>query len=166
SGSFTGHVNWFPVTMEGEAYKVDHESFPLGDDDYTFTFNDAAGNPLSVNGRTGLHVEFDSDETIDHFTLKEWKDLRDAVDAGNIDLNSRYFQGHSILTGMFGMDGEHDLKAELHPLYAIATRRDNYENDPKDDVWLMFVRNRGDEGFCSSQLWDAGFEDYTFRLPW
>src|SRR5262249_3024224 len=91
SGSFTGHVNWFPVTMEGEAYKVDHESFPLGDDDYTFTFNDAAGNPLSVNGRTGLHVEFDSDETIDHFTLKEWKDLRDAVDAGNTDLNSRYF---------------------------------------------------------------------------
>src|SRR5205085_7440967 len=35
-----------------------------------------------------------------------------------------------------------------------------------DDAWLMFVRNRGDEGFCSSQLWDAGFEDYTFRLPW
>src|ERR1700675_4983949 len=30
----------------------------------------------------------------------------------------------------------------------------------------MFVRNRGAEGFCSSQIWNSGFEDYTFRLPW
>jgi hypothetical protein len=57
------------------------------------------------------------------------------------------------------------MKAELHPLYAIAIRRD-FGFDPKDDVWLIFARNRGDEGFCSSKLWDAGFEDYTFRLPW
>ena len=49
----------------------------------------------------------------------------------------------------------------------MATRRDNYENDPGDEAWLMFVRNQGDEGFCSSQFWDAGFEeDYTFKLPW
>src|SRR5206468_11055740 len=41
-----------------------------------------------------------------------------------------------------------------------------FETDPKDEVWLMFVRNQGDEGYCSSQNWDAGFEDYTFRLPW
>jgi hypothetical protein len=33
-------------------------------------------------------------------------------------------------------------------------------------VRVRIVRNRGDEGFCSSKLWDAGFEDYTFRLPW
>ena len=70
------------------------------------------------------------------------------------------------MTGMFGLDGEHNLKAEMHPLYAMATRRGKYENDPSDDVWLIFVRNRGDEGYCSSQLWDSGFEDYTFRLPW
>jgi hypothetical protein len=30
----------------------------------------------------------------------------------------------------------------------------------------MFVRNRGDEGFCSGDIWSAGFDDYTFRLPW
>jgi hypothetical protein len=48
---------------------------------------------------------------------------------------------------MFGLDGEHGMKAELHPLYALATRRDAFENDPKDDVWLMFIRNQGDEGY-------------------
>ena len=193
--TFAGHVNWFPVTMEGEAHKVDHgDVFPFGDDDYTFTYSsDLQGNPLSVNGRDGLHIEFDSDETIDNFTSEEWKKFHDAVDAAQtakalmtecdareiqctaaqraawqqaIDFASTLFTGHTILTGMFGLDGEHGMKAELHPLYALATRRDAFENDPKDDVWLMFVRNQGDEGYCSSQIWDAGFEDYTFKLPW
>ena len=36
-----------------------------------------------MNGRPGLHVEFDSEETIDHFQNKEWTDLRAAVDSDN-----------------------------------------------------------------------------------
>ena len=104
--------------------------------------------------------------TIDHFASPEWATFHGNVDAGSQDLARQEFDGHAILTGMFGLDGEHNLKSELHPLFALATRRDNYENDPRGDTWLMFVRNRGDEGFCSSRLWDAGFEDYTFRLPW
>jgi hypothetical protein len=191
--SFSGHVNWFPVTVEGEARWGDHND----DDDYTFTFTfdgaqckppsdpgNVSGNRLSVNNRCGLHVEFDSDETIDHFTTDEWKKLRDAVDAWEEQKNDKVppnpvaiaaakaevqkrFDGHTVLTGMFGLDGEHGgMKAELHPLYAMATRRDNFENNPSDEVWLMFVRNQGDEGYCSSWIWDAGFEDYTVRLPW
>jgi len=166
SGSFVGHINWFPVTLEGQAYKIDSEAFPLGDDDYTFTFRSQDGNPLSVNSRPGLHIEFDSKETIDHFQHEEWRNLSKAVDSGDKALNAKLFTGHTIMTGMFGMDGEHDLKAELHPLFALATRRDEFENEPGDDVWLMFARNRGNGGFCSSRLWDAGFEDYTVRLPW
>jgi hypothetical protein len=165
SGSFVGHLNWFPVTVEGQASWGDHSAWR--DDDYTFTFNsDEQGNPLSVNGRPGMHVEFDSDETIDHFKSDEWTAFHQAVDNNGTDLAKQLFDGHTILTGMSGLDGEHDLKSELHPLYAIATLRDNYENTLGHDVWLIFVRNRGDEGYCSSQLWDAGFEDYTFRLPW
>jgi hypothetical protein len=167
SNSFAGHVNWFPVTLEGRAGWGDHDL--IGDDDYTFTFDsEEQGNPLSVNTRHGLHVEFDSDETIDHFSSSEWSAFHSAVGDSNDNpsLAQKLFDGHTILTGMFGLDGEHNLKAELHPLFAIATRRDNFENDPGDEVWLMFARNRGDEGFCSSQLWDSGFEDYTVRLPW
>jgi hypothetical protein len=197
--TFSGHVNWFPVTVEGHAAWGDHGP----DDDYTFTFtfpgaqcNPPSGNNgLSVNGRCGLHVEFDSDETIDNFTeVDEWNALHAAVDAwkdaegkavlcatstqcfnlaqlqaeaaARKEFVKTRFDGHTILTGMSGLDGEHDLKAELHPLYAMATLRDQFENGPTDEVWLMFVRNQGDEGFCSSQIWDAGFEDYTVRLPW
>ena len=137
-------------------------------------------------------MEFDSDETIDNFTQGEWKDLHDAIDNALIakgaleqcgiktacsdtqkatyqaivDHASTLFNGHTILTGMFGIDGEHDLKAELHPLYAMATLRDNFENSPDDEVWLIFVRNQGDEGYCSSSVWDAGFEIIRVKLPW
>ena len=164
SDSFAGHVNWFPVTVEGQAGWGDHG---WQDDDYTFTYNSSLpGNPLSINGRPGLHVEFDSDETIDHFNSPEWNLFHQAVDGGDKSLAEKYFDGQTILTGMFSVDGEHGMKAELHPLFALATNRANFENNTLDEVWLMFVRNRGDEGFCSSQLWDSGLEDYTFRLHW
>jgi hypothetical protein len=185
SNSFEGHVNWFPVTFQGKAGWGDHGA----DDDYTFEFR-RDGNPLSVNGRSGLHTEFDTDETVDHFNTDEWNAFHQAVDQSKaakatlaecggicdasmraqlqavIDYPRTLFDGDTILTGMFGLDCEHDCKAELHPLYALATKRDNFENDPSDEVWLMFVRNMGDEGYCSSHLWSSGFTTYTFRLPW
>jgi hypothetical protein len=186
--TFSGHVNWFPVTVEGHAAWGDHGI----DDDYTFGFQfpgttckpPTGDNRLSLNGRCGLHVEFDSDETIDNYTeVDEWQKLHDDVDAWEEQKNDKVppnpvaiaaakeeiqkrFDGHTILTGMFGVDSEHEPKAELHPLFAMATLRDNFENVSGDEVWLMFVRNQGDEGYCSSQIWGSGFEDYTFRLPW
>jgi hypothetical protein len=171
SGGFGGHVNWFPVTVEGTASWGDHSGVVqqiFGDDDYTFSFtSDQPGNPLSVNGRAGLHIEFDSDETIDHFTNSEWSTFHQAVDNDDKAQAEQYFDGHTILTGMYGLDTDH-MKAELHPLFAIATRRDthNFENSDGDEAWLMFVRNLGDEGFCSYKLWSAEFEDYTVHLPW
>ena len=187
TNGFIGHVNWFPVTFVGRAGWGDHGV----DDDYTFEFF-RDGNPLSVSGRPGLHAEFDSEETIDNFTTDEWKSFHEAVDASksakgllqqcntnnfcsaaltdelkkSIDLPKTLFDGQTILTGMYGLDCEHDCKGELHPLYAMATKRDRFENDQADEVWLMFVRNVGDEGYCSSQLWKASFTNYTFRLPW
>src|SRR5436309_3125107 len=81
------HVNWFPVTVTGHVSgRPDHNKF--GDDDYTFTFfSDEPGSPLSVNPpRDSLHVEFDSDETIDHFKSTEWLALNEAVDRGDDEL--------------------------------------------------------------------------------
>jgi hypothetical protein len=191
---FPGHANWFPVTIEGRASWGNHSDSIFSDDDYDFNFySDDGINGLNVNGRDSLHIEFDSDETIDNFTSDEWSQLHQAVDDWNAakaalgnncgggigcssderaNLNatiahmSTVFNGHTILTGMFGIDNEHEPKAEIHPLYALATLRKDFENTPDDEVWIMFVRNQGDEGFCSSLIWDAGFEDYTFLLPW
>jgi hypothetical protein len=176
--SFIGHVNWFPITVEGRVGpKISHES---ADDDYDFSLycddkiqvdntfvvdeslkkSCAQQDWLYTNRRSYLHVEFDSDETIKHFNIDPWVDLR-----ANVDSPGWRFTGHTIMTGLFGLDGEHQLKTEMHPLYAMALRRD-MESSPSDEVWLIFLRNRGDEGGCSSQVWDGGFSDYTFRLPW
>jgi hypothetical protein len=170
--SFAGHVNWFPVTVEGNVGPITHESGIKADDDYDFSVvsDDDSNGSLYSNSRHFLHVEFDSDETIDHFATTEWVKLKTMVDQGNTDQAAALFKGHTIMTGLFGLDGEHNLKSEMHPIFAMATRRDNAPgenpNDPSDEVWLIFVRNRGDEGFCSSQEWNGGFQDYTFRLPW
>jgi len=169
---FAGHVNWFPITVEGHVGTITHE---WKDDDYDFSLESCDKSLMSncdqqdslyTNGRGYLHVEFDSDETIDHFGSDAWVDLRANVNSGTNDSVRRRFAGHTIMTGLFCLDGEHELKSELHPLYAMATRPEKFEWDPSDEVWLIFARNRGDEGYCSSQIWDGGFEDYTFRLPW
>jgi hypothetical protein len=217
--AFGGHVNWFPVTVEGSAEgaagPVTHES---GDDDYDFSFHVDGADKASLYlnpPRDYLHAEFDSDETIDHFRSEPWTTFHQAVDdntAAQAQLKTcqipnhcpitlqeaqkvatfaskraaALFAGPAIATGLFGFDGEHGGKTELHPVYALATNvctlneskndckctldgstnQCKTERDPKDDVWLMFVRNRGDEGFCSSQIWSGGFDAYTFRLPW
>ena len=216
SPAFGGHVNWFPVTVEGTAKGAGTGAGPVThewkDDDYDFSFHvDGAdqGPSVFLNGRNYLHVEFDSDETVDHFTSEPWATFHQAVDDNSAaqaqlsacETNSNnspdvcpmglqvaqlgatkasnraaaLFAGPSIATGLFGFDGEHGGKTELHPLYALATNvctldgsknQCKPERDPNDDVWLMFVRNRGDEGACSSQIWAGGFDDYTFRLPW
>jgi hypothetical protein len=42
----------------------------------------------------------------------------------------------------------------------------NVQDDPADNVWAIFARNTGNEGYCSSPIWKAEFQTYTFRLPW
>lgn len=183
----TGHVNWFPVTLEGTTgccdYSQGHPGEDLGDHDYTFSFNSEGPNENSLDLTTysGLHAEFDSQETIDNFQLsKEWWTLRSEVQSNHSEAEKMY-EGHVVVTGMFGLDGEHDLKPELHPVYALALEHEpqatvhgpgqpvhipGLSPAPSEDMWLMFVRNQGDEGYCSSDVWDGYFEDYTFQLPW
>ncbi len=214
-GGFSGHINWFPVTMEGNADPADKNT----DDDWSFSLHYVGrGGSLYYDHvdetRPYVHSEFDSDETIDNFHSGAWGAAREAVDARSdaqdqldagraecakvnagaacsatlvtlqknlndaIDTVTQRFGGHAIVTGLFGIDGEHGEKSELHPVYAFAsnpcvnsqvdhTSHDCVSPNPaSDDVWLMFVRNRGDEGFCSGDVKAAGFDDYTFRLPW
>jgi len=156
SNGFHGHVNWFTVTFDGKATWGDHNA----DDDYYIALENP-GAPAQVNNRTALHTEFDSDETIDNFQSSWWIDFHWAVDH---DRAAGTLRGqHTIMTGLFGLDCEHNCKSELHPVYAMAA---NIREDDQDDLWAMFVRNAGDEGFCSQQIWEAPFTTYTFHLPW
>ena len=154
-----------------------------------------------------MAIEFDSDETIDHFHTPWWKAFHQAVDLNTSasDFISRVEADPSVLedpaelarwqdqqtlqqqlnqvyamigdsrpggkgkfaivTGLLGLDTEHaGAQAELHPAYAVAIR---VNDDPSDETWAIFVRNWGNEGYCSSLPHPVDFPNnqYTFHLP-
>jgi hypothetical protein len=62
-----------------------------------------------------------------------------------------------------GLDCEHSCATELHPVYAMAI---HVNDSPSDDVWAIFVRNWGNEGYCSQDQHYLDVNAFTFRLPW
>jgi hypothetical protein len=139
----------------------------------------------SNQGVPTLGIEFDSDETIDHFTTRWWKRFHSTVDDFGTDegVSRDCFNGNptacnaasalfnmisgkfAIVTGLMGMDTAHGIYPEIHPAFAMAIR---VNDDPSDETWEIFVRRSGDEGFCSSNLHildNLPNNTYTFRLP-
>jgi len=164
----SGHVNWKPVIVEGTIQWGNH-SFVTQDDDYSFALipYDIPGVALpgvtkqDVDRGEYLHSEFDSSETINHFHSWYWDVLHKAVDddagVGGIcnvcprpsyDKTRAIFNDkEAIVIGLYGLDCAHGCGAELHPVYALAI---HIKNDANDDTWAIFVRNWGNEGYCSS----------------
>jgi hypothetical protein len=168
-----GHVNWAASTYQGRIIWESH-SAPGTDDDYNFKFFPPGGAGL-VSVRDNIEVEFDSDETVDHFTGTWWNLLHTTVDNNNdAAVNSSLFTEpdgtagrYAIVTGLIGLEMCHSGSNELHPAWAMAIRVK--DDDPSDEVWAMFVRLGGDEGFCSGNehyLTDLPGGTYSFRLPW
>ena len=51
----------------------------------------------------------------------------------------------------------------MHPVHAMAIR---VQDNPSDEVWAIFVRNWGNEGFCSDGQHFLPLTSFTFGLPW
>lgn len=180
---FPGHLNWFTTTFGTTAGVTPASSGSLSwgdhatDDDYDLSFL-VTGSPAMLNGRDTQHVEFDSSETIKYYQdIPWWKGFYEAVNTteccsstGVVSTGGKSLplalldDANAILTGLFGVDCEHDgCKSEIHPVYTFAAR---VQDNPDDEVWAMFLRNTGDEGYCSSKMTYAPFTNYTFHLPW
>ena len=169
-----GHVNWAAGTYVGRI-TWESKSSAVKDDDYNFDLFPVDGAGLT-SVRDNLEVEFDSDETIDHFNTPWWRAFHNAVDnyRSNDEINQLWFKEpdgtigrYAIVTGLIGLEMCHSGSNELHPAWAIAIRVK--DDDPADEVWAMFIRRSGNEGFCSGAqhyLTDLPNDTYTFRLPW
>ncbi len=154
-----GHVNWYPATYTGPVYWSD-QSWP--DMDYNINLVPPSKNGLTRYNTTTIHTEFDARETIDKFVTPWWKAFRAASDATKgAMINGR----ESVVGGLVGTDCEHDCYSEIHPVWALAI---HVKSDPSDDVWAIFVRNFGNEGFCSKYQHLVGFSGnrFTFNFPW
>jgi hypothetical protein len=173
TGELGGHANWAAVAYEGTLF-WSHHVLPGGDDDYNVDLvrsdragltdnNDPAEDPV-LNSAQILHMEFDSDETIDHFHTSWWNDFHSAVDAPGSDPARTFIrQKRAIVIGLMGLDEGHSGGSELHPVFAMAI---HVKADPSDDTWAIFVRNWGDEGYCSSGIEELPLTAISFLVPW
>ena len=156
-----GHVNWRPATYMGKACFNDFSY----DGDFTLNLSplDEAGltelNPPNQNGLSrprALHTEFDTLETVRNFITPEWKDLAgkfgdDCQHKPKLcDINNK----RAIEVGLVGLDTVHSAYSELHPVYALAIETESpgppQSGDTTTSKWVIFARNRGDEGDCAS----------------
>jgi hypothetical protein len=158
--SIHGHVNWMPTTWEGPIAWDGHSS-PGTDDDYNINVTPPNQDGLTVSNDGQIHCEFDSDETIDHFRTAWWRSFHSAVDDSDASANALINQHQAIIVGLAGLDCEHGCATELHPVYALALQ---VNNNPGDDTWAMFVRNWGDEGYCSQDQHYLDTNRIAFRI--
>ena len=183
AGGIAGHMNWIsvPVTYKGWVWWDNHDYY--WDDDYTLNvaaLNDTGGvsGSLFVSGQYNPQVEFNSDETIDHFEGAPWWDrLHAAVDNEDQILHTanatvagaprpaEFFPGgtEAVIIGQLGLDCAHACGAELHPAWVVFI---HVKNDLNDDTWAFFVRNWGNEGFCSENDHQPGtVQQFSVFLP-
>ena len=141
------HVNFMPVTYEGKVFFVEHRP-PVLDDEYTFNVA-RDDQSLYDSVSSAVHIEFDSDETVDNWddTHTWWDNFHhNGVDVDKPHAQAMIDGSFVKVIGLLGLDANHDGKAELHPVYAMFVRLQG--NDTRQSSWAFFVRNWGNEGFC------------------
>lgn len=166
--SLFGHVNWFPVTVQGRIHWVEHscascDVFP--DDDYNFNIETqdqalgSLGRTLNNDGKTPLvHSEFDSDQAIDPLldNVDEddpfwWKVFKNTVDSGD---PGPLVNGLPVIAiGLYNLDCFHPCGIELHPLYIMAIQLLPVDGkvNPRADRWVVFAFNNGNQGANGAQ---------------
>jgi len=168
---YDGHHNWAAGTYAGPIFWESHSS-SIEDDDYNIRLVPPNGAGVTAaagrapTGELSLLLEFDSDETIDHFNTPWWNDFHTAVDTSDEAARQMINQREAIVTGLVGLDCAHSCSPEVHPVWAMAIK---VNDDPADEQWAIFVRRFGDEGFCSDEqhyLDELAGDKFTFRLKW
>ena len=166
------HVNWKqPVTYEGNLVggKYDQDDKDLNF--YLYT-SEGSGASKSSSHEGGLKVEFNRFETIDHLsnTSPWWSSNKSKFLSKNtLDQIIDGTHTYAIVTGMYGYDCAHECHSELHPAWTMAAL---VKDDPNDDIYAIFARNWGNEGFCSDHIFhlDLPKKDnqyiYKFFLRW
>jgi len=159
--SIHGHVNWMPAIWQGKVFWESH-SAPGTDDDYNINVVPPSGEGLTVSSEGHIHSEFDSDETIDHFRTPWWNSFHAAVDRDDASARAMIDGKFGIVVGLAGLDCEHGCATELHPVYALTI---HVNDNPQDDTWAIFVRNWGDEGYCSQDQHFLDANRIAFFIP-
>lgn len=190
-----GHINWFVVNQTGRL-RWGGFAGGLGDHDFDL-FMDAPNLVTHGNVKANRHerslkkdpqrdslieLEFNGVETIGHFSTRDGGELWDplinltndgltkpATDSLNARADRLLRDRPAVVTGLLGLDGEHDFHTELHPVVALAADVSHEQHDPDEHAWLVFIRNMGGEGECSEGQLPWVSRDttrYVLEIPW
>ena len=165
SGRVHGHLNWTIATDSGRLSFKDHASSVWGDDDYTFSLAMPSLAGLTEGNAGVLGIELKEGESIDHLGSTWWKAFRRTVDRDSNAARRLISGRRAVVTGLFGLDGEHAFHSELHPVWMLALEADS---SVQRNVWALLVRNWGNEGFCSANQHYVDFDQHrvALLLPW
>jgi hypothetical protein len=191
-----GHINWAVVNQAGRLRWQGYSSGTTGDHDFDLFMEAPA---LVTNGniranrkqkelqdhpkRDGLiELEFNAEETARLFSPEHggelWSPLIDlprlpddspVYVAQNARADFLFRDRRAVVTGLLGLDGEHDFHTELHPVLALAVDVSHQVPGRFGHAWLVLVRNMGNEGECSSGQLPWVTRDttrYTLEIPW
>jgi hypothetical protein len=175
NGPNAGHLNWGEVAYSNSTVTWNGWDNPLhGDDDYNMNlFTPYPPGPPDRSARSGVapashrtvKLEFDSDETIDHFDrVPWWHQLHNAVSGLFGDPKSMVDGHDAVVVGLMGLDAVHGADSEVHPVHILAIRESN-PGVPNDDAWAFFARNWGNEGQCSTRQENLESQTITIQLP-
>jgi hypothetical protein len=168
TGGIRGHVNWFPVTVQGQL-KWDGFSKGLQDHDWRINLiprDTAQSGRFYANAvvqsnhvdefyvRRGYHTENYFEETLGLIPNQGgsfWQAFKaaiieDEVAAALVDHRL------AIVTGLYGVDAVHNFHAELHPVYGMSILVDTMttQDGKLREQWAIMVRSEGTQGDCGA----------------
>lgn len=178
---YPGHMNFGIATFQGQIAWGDWSGIPPQDEDWAFELTPRNGAGLAGTGdgnanASTLHAEFDIMEVLGLSLTPFWGDLVAKpffpIGKPSSSIASTFAgpdgQGlEGVVIGVLGLDGVHGGFTEIHPLYAMAVR---LEQNPIPGMvvekWAFFLRNFGDEGMCSENIWRWDGSDFFIPLEW
>jgi hypothetical protein len=176
SGFWCGtHYNFMPITYRGQIAWEGHSNSVYDDDDYYGPITRADRAAYTTSGEF-LHWEFNSEETVDNWDqTSTWWNLfhHNAVDVSDNEAKAHMNNDSAIIIGLLNIDGQHSNPCELHPVYAMFLQQQvvNFDNifpvpaTNNNLVYHFFVRNWGDQGFCSSGQEYLFYDFIRIKIP-
>lgn len=173
---FSGHMNWFAVTINGEGswhnIETDHDvNLFLAPDADSSILSPGLTSTLahaSLRERPAYKLEFDVREVFDAIENSGaasplWKTILSKPQTRKRLLTGKRY----VALGLYGLDAQHGYHAEIHPVWALAVR---VSEDAGADTWVIFARNSGNEGGCSLHVphkleLPAGQNELILDLP-
>lgn len=153
-----GHVNWGIAKVTGQISYLDLSG---DDNDFAFLMDMRAVDGARV-AATRI-MEFRKDDTVDNFyAVPWWREFGEAVDQERKELVG---MRKGVAIGLFSLDGGHsDLKAELHPVWALGLNVPTAGS--QDDKWVVFYRKKLPQGYCSANSKVLTYQRVNLELPW